>query len=310
LYRSYLHDAGSPDAGQNPAGNGGFVLVVEGSAAADNVIWSNHLTRGGHDVSLCIRGATHNRWMNNIMDGGWGMGWNGIQRAQYNLLEGNFIYDVGQLVSFYKPSIQISSAHNTARRNIAVRPRTIALEVSALYGEDTVVHTMVYNNVFYAPQKCYFQSHNGGTAAYDESIYQNNICYRFADIATDIYLDNRTGHISHNLFLGLDAGGALQYAKAAIVWNHEAQGDFQYAKPVSYADTSYNPPFSSNAPLSVNPRFVDEAGFDFHLSPGSALTRAGAAVDDAGWGPVNGKPDLGAFGINRFSDSAPANVRP
>lgn len=309
LYRSYLHDAGSPDAGQNPAGNGGFVLVVEGSAAANNVIWSNHLTRGGHDVSLCIRGATHNRWLNNIMDGGWGMGWNGIQGAEYNLLEGNFIYDVGQMVSFYKPSIQISSGYNTARRNIAVRSRSFALEVSALYGGDTAVHTMVYNNVFYGPLKCYFQSHNGGVGAYNDGIYENNICYRFSDIATDIYLDNRTGHISHNLFLGVDAAGVLQFSKAVITWNHEAQGDFQYAKPLSYADTNYNPPFSSNASLEVNPRFVDETRCDFHLAAGSRMIRAGIAVDDAAWGSVIGKPDLGAFGINQSPDAASALLR-
>src|SRR5665811_1095840 len=36
VYRSYLHDYGSPDATQNPDGGGGFVLAVLG--AAENVI--------------------------------------------------------------------------------------------------------------------------------------------------------------------------------------------------------------------------------------------------------------------------------
>jgi len=47
LYRSYLHDFGSPDAVQNPGGNGGWILEVAGAGAVNNVIWSNHLTRGG-----------------------------------------------------------------------------------------------------------------------------------------------------------------------------------------------------------------------------------------------------------------------
>src|SRR6185369_8918512 len=52
VYRSYLHDYGSPDATQNPDGGGGFLLALLGWGATENVIWSNHLTRGGHDESL------------------------------------------------------------------------------------------------------------------------------------------------------------------------------------------------------------------------------------------------------------------
>src|SRR5205807_2010898 len=58
VYGSYLHDAFSPDPVQNPNGNGGFVLTLQGGNSVSNVIWSNHLTRGGHDVSLCISGCS------------------------------------------------------------------------------------------------------------------------------------------------------------------------------------------------------------------------------------------------------------
>jgi hypothetical protein len=299
LYRSYLHDAGSPDGGQNPSGNGGFVLVVEGNRAVGNVIWSNHFTRGGHDVSLCIRGANHNRWLNNIMDGGWGMGWEAIEGSQHNLLEGNVIYHTGQLVSFYKPSIEVSSSYTTVRRNIDILSKSNALEVSALYGGDSAIYTHVYNNLFYAPGTCYFQSHNGGSAAYDYGIYQNNICYRLSGVATDIYLDNRKGRISYNLFLAVDVAGAPQPDKALIIWNHSAEADFQYPKPVSYADTHYSPPFFHNRSLAVPPRFTDESRLDFHLSVGSALIKAGSEIADSDWGSVSGKPDLGAFGIDQ-----------
>jgi len=38
IYHSYLHDAFSPDATQNPEGNGGWVLTVQGNEAQWNVI--------------------------------------------------------------------------------------------------------------------------------------------------------------------------------------------------------------------------------------------------------------------------------
>src|SRR6185295_11795438 len=62
IYRSTLQNYGSPDAVQNVNGNAGFVLGVIGKNATANVIWSNHLTRGGHDVSLCKAGCSYSRW--------------------------------------------------------------------------------------------------------------------------------------------------------------------------------------------------------------------------------------------------------
>src|SRR5262249_19027485 len=122
IYGSHLHDYGSPDAVQNPNGNGGFVITVFWGTGAGKLILSNHLTRGGHDVSLCKAGCSFNRWLNNVMDGGWGMGFESINDgpgSDHNLIEGNVIKDVGRLVSFYKPALEISSSFNTVRRNIA-----------------------------------------------------------------------------------------------------------------------------------------------------------------------------------------------
>jgi hypothetical protein len=298
LYGAYLHDAGSPDSAQNPGGNGGFVLVVEGEAGNANVIWSNHLTRGGHDVSLCIRGAHHNRWLNNVMDGGWGMGWEAVQSATHNLVEGNFIFHVGQSVDFYKPAIEASSADNTVRRNLVVGAKSNAVEVSAIYGGDTAGHTRVYNNVFYAPGTCLFESRNGGAAAYDGVVYANNICSLFSGVGTDIYPDNRTSSIARNSFLPAGNGGQPEAGKAVIVWNHSAGDPFEYPRPVAFADGNYSPPFARNADLSVEAKFANESAFDFHLSAGSRLLGAGIAVEDPEWGSVAGKPDLGAFGIS------------
>jgi hypothetical protein len=204
LYGSYLHDAFSPDGTQNPGGNGGFVLVIQGLGATDNVIWSNHLTRGGHDVSLCSAGCSYNRWQNNIMDGGWGMGFEVIgSNAQFNLFEGNFIYGIGRLVSFYKPSIEISGPNTTVRRNVIVNGKSVNLEVSSL-NSGNVVNSQIYNNVFYGGDACYFQSYDGGVASYNGVLYSNNICYKFTGNATDIYRGNTASEVAYNTFLGVN----------------------------------------------------------------------------------------------------------
>jgi hypothetical protein len=62
LYHSYVHDYGSPFVAQNFAGNDGFPLNV----GSYSTVWSNHLTRGGHDTSLCF--CSNSRWLNNVMD--------------------------------------------------------------------------------------------------------------------------------------------------------------------------------------------------------------------------------------------------
>jgi hypothetical protein len=304
IYRSYLHDYGSPDATQNPGGNGGYVLVLPSAASSNNVIWSNHLTRGGHDVSLCLGGCSYNRWLNNVMDGGWGMAWEAVYTgAQNNLVEGSFVKDVGQLITAYKPSFEISQGPNTLRRNIVVNGKSVVLEVSALYGETAVTGSLIYNNVFYGPRNCYFQSHNQGVAAYDGVVFANNICYKFVGDATAIYLPNKTNQIMYNDILGGDDKGRLQPDRAIIVWNQDGGGTYGYPQTLAYADTKYNPPFSHNKGLDVNPQFVDEARLDFHLKRESRLIGAGTAIKDSVWGSTAGKVDLGAFGIGQISST-------
>src|SRR6185369_135084 len=105
-------------------------LTLLGSGAKNNVIWSNHLTRGGHDVSLCKDSCSRNRWLNNIMDGGWGMGWEAVGNADENLFEGNTVAHTGKLVTFYKPGIEVSGNRNTVRRNIIADFSRVAIEVS------------------------------------------------------------------------------------------------------------------------------------------------------------------------------------
>ena len=299
VYRSYLHDYGSPDATQNPDGGGGFLLALLGWGATENVIWSNHLTRGGHDESLCKSGCRNNRWLNNVMDGGWGQGWIGVYGAgpaDHNLVEGNFIKGVGQLAPFYKPAIQVSGANNTVRRNVVVDSKSWGLEVSSFSG-GTASYNLIYNNVFYNSGGCYFQSSSRGSKAYSNVVYANNICHKVQDVAFRIYLGNTTNRNTNNDILSVDAAGKPQPERAFIIWNQLGGGAYENAKSIGVADRSYDPVFSRNKAVSVVPRFVDEANLDFHLSAGSPLLEAGIAITDAEWGSTVGPADVGAFGI-------------
>jgi uncharacterized protein (TIGR03437 family) len=311
LYDSYLHDFGSPDATQNPDGNGGWVLAVYGPGATNNVIWSSHLTRGGHDQSLCKAGCSYNRWLNNIMDGGWGQAWNtvygGTNVSEHNLFEGNVVKDTGQLVQFYKPAIQLSQSYSTVRRNVVLNSKSNALEESALYAS-TAGGNLVYNNVFYQESNCVFQSSSTGVTAYDGDVFMNNICYPIASLATDIYLANTTNVITNNDLLAIDASGNPQPNQSIVIWNHAAQGAFQYPQTVAYADKNYSPPFANNNGLNVVPGFVDPSNLDFHLRTGGALIGAGAAVQDSDWGSTTGAVDLGAFGLTAQAQSGPNPV--
>ena len=307
VYRSYIHDYGSPDPTQNADGNGGFLLVFsEGSTG--NTIWSNHLTRGGHDSSLCHRGCYQNRWLNNVMDGGWGQGFVTGGGAGANLVEGNIIKSAGQLVPFYKPAIQLSSPANTVRRNVVINSRTWALEVSSFGGEGAA-HNAFYNNTVYAPGGCYFQSSSRGYRAYYFDSYINNICYRPQNLVSRLYLGNPTNRIVNNSFLAADGAGKVQPEKPVVVWNQLGGGQFEPPRPVAAADRSYAPVFNRNRPLSVAPAFVDEANFDFHLSAASPLIEGGLPVTDTRYGSSTGAVDLGAFGM-RLSPGFQPPARP
>jgi hypothetical protein len=294
LYGSYVHDYGSPDDRQNPGGNGGFVLTLQGSGARDNVIWSNHLTRGGHDVSLCKDSCSRNRWLNNIMDGGWGMGWEAVGNADENLFEGNTVGHTGKLVTFYKPGIEVSGNRNTVRRNIIANFSRVAIEVSAFLG--TSAGNRIYNNTVVGQGTCLFMSANGGDRAYEGNVFANNLCYKATSPATEIYPGNTSCSFLNNAFVNVGPNGRLLRGASVIIWNHSAAGDFQYPRPVAFADQTY-PPFAGNAALEVLPDVVSEHQWNFRLKSTSKLVGAGVTVNDSIWGAVARPVDVGAFGI-------------
>ncbi len=295
LYRSYLHDYGSPDATQNPNGGDGFVLTLMERGSRFNVIWSNHLTRGGHDSSMCKSGCKDNLWLNNVMDGGWGQGWVAGWPGERNLVEGNVVRGVGQLAPFYKPAIQASQKNVTIRRNVVIDAKSWALEISSLE-LGTASYNLVYNNTFYNPVGCYFQSSSRGGSSYYNEILANNICYGIRDKATQIYIGNWSNRIVNNTILAVDAAGRPQPDRPLIQWNLLGGGAFEETKTLAAVEKAYRPQFSRNVERSVIPRFVDEAHLDFHLAADSPLLGTGLGIADERWGSTVGTVDLGAYG--------------
>ncbi len=294
LYGSYIHDYGSPDANQNPNGQGGFLIHV---GSPNNVLWSNHLTRGGHDGTLCNGGCLNNKFLNNVYDGGWGMAFEAVyDGANNNLIEGAISKSAGKLeYGIYKPAIELSSGHNTLRRGIFSGYGLRGLEISSYGSPINSNSNLIYNNVFYNGQRGYFQSHNGGISAYDGVLVQNNIFMNFTENATEIYLSNMTPNaIAYNTFLKSGGNGS----SGIFVWNQDSGGAFSYPQTLAYAESNYAPAVANNVGLDVDPQFVDPANMDFHLSPTSPVRGRGVWVADGLWPfplPRGNSIDLGPY---------------
>jgi hypothetical protein len=189
IYGSYLHDGGlDPGDNDNRGDNGWILALLYGTN--NNVIWSNHLTRGGHDDSLA-KGGYASGWLNNIMDGGWGQGWVNVYYASnyplsgQNLIEGNINFHAGYMVSYYKPGFQFGQGHNTLRRNVVIGTQGAVEETTEYAGDNKV--NLVYNNTFYTTWAsggnfgwCFFQSDyrtDYNPPTYGGSVFANNICY-------------------------------------------------------------------------------------------------------------------------------------
>jgi hypothetical protein len=335
FYGNYIHDGGSDPGDNDYVGGSGWILDIQ-SNANNNVIWSNHLTRGGHDNTL-IKGGYQNKWVDNIADGGWGQGfanvWDGTSDPQSgnNLLEGNVIFHAGYMPTYYKPAIQLSYGYNTVRRNIVMGSQ-VAVEESALEaGSDQ--NNLVYNNTFYTSWpnggSCWWQSHNNPVPpSYGGSVFANNICYPLTASGPEvtIYLSDQTQRITHNDYLyvsgatfsnGILTEGTPAPNQAIITYDQQNEnaatqqadcgtGNYSCQYPVTLlsADTkgaltsgNYNAPFSNNAAYSVVPTFVNPAAYDFHLTSGTPLIGGGLVISDPQFAVPAGTWDIGAYGI-------------
>lgn len=333
LYRSYIHDIGSPDNSQNGGGQGGFPVY----AGSYGTYWSNHSTRGGHDGFIAKDGAQYNKVLNNVFDGGWGMGFetvhldSGEATSNYNLFEGNVIAHVAQLSGWEKPGFEISSGHNTIRRNVVFGHAKTSLEISFFSGgthnASVDGSNLVYNNTFSGGNLAYFQNNGTGlTTPFDGTLVTNNIFVEFSGAGTIIYRDNNTtdalaynvlrpssGNTNSPYFYTwcLDCPGTYMNDNAcpddhsgANCSPHGTMGHCDafygqgYKQTLTYMESCFSTVWNHN--LSSDPLFVDSAYFDFHLQGGSPSRAAGTRITDPTWAfpPALGTAvDLGAFGL-------------
>ncbi|MBI5044013.1 MAG: right-handed parallel beta-helix repeat-containing protein [Nitrospirae bacterium] len=301
----YSHDFGSANIDAGSA----MQTVGSTTGANYNIIQYSLLRRGSHDTALTKNNASYNQWMNNIMDGGWGIGWavvsDSYAACTNNLFEGNIIRDAAKnkTITNYKPGIQISGDYNTIRRNVIYdgnRAGTNSdpspgIEISRLTGYGAH-HNLIYNNAIY---------HNGGRAivfmdgaSQNDNIIANNIMYynygdtTYCPNSLNVHIRGVTTNtvVHHNQILYKDWTTGVENPNQAnmILYSNICMS-------LSTSESTYGATFYNN--VTATPDFVSE-GSDFHLNSNSQLIDAGQVVVDSTWGTLSYKgsaPDLGAY---------------
>jgi len=305
VYQVYSHDGGIPCSAQNPNGDNGW--VISENPGNHDVIWFNHFTRGAHDTGLTkgvdgTHKAENNRWLDNVMDGGYGLGWEDVFYGDTNLFEGNVPFYVGVLeAGIYKPGIEISGPSTTVRRNTIVKPASHALEISNL-NSINIPNFLAYNNIFYTPTTACFWINSAVTSA--SGVIANNICNSTIgagvcnastlDCMAYSYTTDTTDTITHNDLVYI-TGGVAYPATANIVWD-TVSGGYCSASGcnLSGLESNLNPPWSNNLTYAVVPLYGNASSYDFHLVATSTLLGQAATVTDSTWGTI-GNTNIGAF---------------
>jgi len=303
VYQVYMHDSQYPCSAQNPSGNAGSLFGE--NPDTNDVIMFNHLTRGAHDTGVCKGGSSsalceNNAWLDNVMDGGYGLCWEDVFYGESNLVEGNVCFGAGRLESgIYKPGFEISGPSTTMRRNIVLAGSSHAQEISSL-NSINVPNFKIYNNVWYEPGgDCFWIN---GSVSSTSGVIANNICYSLVGSQgypnpglAFSYVTDTTNTITHNDLLYV-SGGVGQPSTANISWDITGGGSCSSSPcTISQVDSLLSPPWSSNASLAVLPQFVNPGSYDFHLQVGSPIVGAGAAVTDSAYGSFSSGLDLGPF---------------
>jgi hypothetical protein len=312
----YSHDFGAANI------DAGSTMQIVGSAtpANYNIVQYSLLRRGSHDTGLTKNNASYNQWMNNIMDGGWGLGWEAVSDSfascTYNLFEGNIVKDAAKnkTIINYKPGIEISGDYNTIRRNLILdgnRTGTNSdpspgIEISTIVGYGAH-HNLIYNNTIY---------HNGGRAIIfmdgtvnDNIIANNMMYYNYGDTtyctnSLNVHIRGVTTNtvVHHNQILYKDWTTGIENPNQANIMLYSNN-----CMSLSTAESTYGATFYNN--VTYTPDFVSE-GSDFHLNSNSQLVDAGQVVTDTTWGTITYRgtaPDLGAYeGDGGAAGSSPA----
>lgn len=300
-----IHDFGMPCNAQNPDGGDGFPLALLGSK--NDVIQYNHITRGAHDDTLCkgidsTHRCTNERSFNNIMDGGYAMGFNTVFYGENTIFEGNIVFFPGVLeatTGIYKPDYQASGVNTTIRRTLGISPSAYGVEISALNGINNT-GVLIYNNVWYHPANggCFWMS---DMMTADSDTIANNICpttvpfsaYTSGTLAYTFILDT-TNAYKNNDFVYTIANIA-QPAALNYLWDLNGATACTSA-PCSIAtmESTFST-WTGNAALLSTPCFGNVVRYDFHLTSGCSLLAAGAAVTDTAWGSFSAGTNLGPY---------------
>jgi hypothetical protein len=305
---NFIHGVYSHDYGDiNDAESGSTLALLNGSNY--NIIQYSHFARGGHDTGLNKNGSSYNQWMNNLHDGGWGLGWEAVSSrgqasCQYVLFEGNIVKDVQQLTqySYTKPGIELSGSYCTVRRNLIYDGRqspsgdmSFGIEISNLgyVGNDS---NLIYNNVIYhnASFGIRHYIYGSNTKVYNNVFYYNaglETSPANATVCVDSQWNSGTMY-KNNLILFRNWSTLADVPdKATVALNYTGA-----TYSVANANAKWSTYFQGN--ITGNPSFIDEANREFHLKSTSPAKDAGVSLTDSVWGTIGYSgtaPDIGAF---------------
>jgi hypothetical protein len=276
-----------------------------------NTIQFSHFTRGSHDTGVINLGCTYNRWLNNLHDGGWGIGLEDF--GDYNFVEGSIMKDMSIAYGSGgddNPGIELASTYSTYRRNIVKNGSWLSSSVTphgfelsrAGHGVD---HCLIYNNVIYHMEGAGVSITSAGPLT--NNIIRNNIMYNIGGLDPAM-LPNTIVFYGSSDYSGtvvsyndiLYTSGGIEYPNQGVIL-FVPDGS---AHSVASANMQHPTYFSNN--ITVTPDFIDLSSEEFHIKSTSGLIDAGQVVSDSTWGTI-GETDIGAFRYfsSQLSDTTP-----
>ena len=177
-------------------------------------------------------------------------------------------------------------------RNWEIRNNIFAGSVQS--GFIDMPYVNVYNNIFYKWGTANAFAFQIGSAAYP-SAWANG--------------DNVT--IRNNIFLACNASEAATWGWFSKAYGTNTIADHNYFGGINYAAKSVSETGMVNG---VNPRFVNESAYDFHLQTNSPLKDAGVAIasfnsdKDGVSRPQGSAWDIGPYEMSSSSSSSPNPV--
>ncbi len=305
LHNLYIHNCcGSTNYQQMNS----TILDFENSVTNFNTIQYSHLSRGSHDTGYSQ--GDYNRFLNNLVDGGLGIGFEIQFTADYNLIEGNYIKDQGKNfdVQVYKPGVEISASNHTIRRNIIA-------DTAAIWAVGANANGLEISDVGASSDNSFYHNNTlvriGGTGIVlwgaTGNELKNNLVYD-AGLgvieygARSLHEDPpaNTNVAEYNLFLDVSGGGAELPGATTLSFNYSAAVTVAAADANNTGDEAF---FNNNIGRptdAYSPVFIDYNNRNWenlHVQSTSGMIDAGTVVSNSVWGPMacNGPCDVGAF---------------